>query len=190
MSPIQRTLGLFTDIVKTAPGLQAAARSALGPQVKTTTGAAQGGTPGILHELPGDPTPPPPQVASTGGPPASWSLAIQIGRGLSCPGPSNSPFRQSGHTSQSSLGLGRKELRGPSAGGHPKLWPPCSAKKRMVLRKEQILKQLNTLLSFAFRSLAQICINIPRARQSCFPNKTDYAHQAWGLITSHRVGSQ
>lgn len=35
----------------------------------------------------------------------------------------------------------------------------------------------------------QICINITRARQSCFPNTTDYAHQALGLITSHRVGA-
>lgn len=32
-------------------------------------------------------------------------------------------------------------------------------------------------------------VSVPRAGQSCFPNKTDYAHRAWGLITGKGLGA-
>ena len=46
----------------------------------------------------------------------------------------------------------------------------------MVSWEGQNLKQIIPLLSSAFLSL--ICVNLPRARQPCFPNKAYYAHQA------------
>lgn len=96
---------------------------------------------------------------------------------VACPGPAAPSFAKvATPTSQSGLGSRQKK---PGGEGHPKLCSARFAKKRMVpLREGQILKQLNPLFSFAFLSPEQICINIPRARQSCFPNKTDYVHQA------------